>query len=435
MKFPDNLLNFIERYRLMTVFLSVFLFLQPFSRLSGIRNTAFILLVIAFLLRVYKGNTRIYLKDSSVLAFGILVALSLISSLFGPYRMESLDFIRKNLFYQFIVFFVIISEYKSLEDLKPVLYSVFFGFAVLTIIIIAKTDPSDLLNWLKQTENGNKLLRGYSLFATFYIPITIAYVFCSKGGPAVKVSLTFFIIAETVLSVLNNHRSQVMAILLSAIVITLLAKRYKIILVGLSLSFFIGAAIYSMNSDSFNRYKTLLYAKNYVSNEHEGLNDRLAIWQGTLNMIKDRPILGYGYGWKKLALVARDGGYLDRWDKNGRTYYYFNTAGYGQANMHNLVLQILFEIGILGLGAFLFFWITILKKTLSCFGKDSVAANFCKYSIGIIISYTIINMANGLWEEAYGILIISFAAFCIVTHRECTSNRDVQGGILSIKSA
>lgn len=417
----EKIENYIERHSLVTVFLCVFLFLQPFGKLTGVKNTAFVLLMLAFALRLARGKAKIDVRDRTVQGFLALFAVSMLSALLSNYALESLDAIRKNLFYQAVVFFVIAAEYRCLEDLRPVVYSTLGGFAALSAVIVA-SDPAATFNWIRETEIGNKLLRGYSLYATFYIPLAIGYLYGAKEKGWIKGVIIFFVFLEFVLSVLNNHRSQLIAILASAALVTLAARRFRIFAVGGIACVIAAAAILYMKPDAFNRYKTLLIPKTYVSDDYYGLNLRVSIWKGTLDMIEERPVLGHGYGWKKIVNVAKDGGYLEKWDKKKYTYEYFSTKGYGSANPHNLVLQILFEVGALGLAAFLFIWATVVKKALtsraSKDGDGGSEAGFLRFAVfAVLASYALINYTNGLWEESYGNLMAGFAAIAVVLAR------------------
>ncbi|MEK7772954.1 MAG: O-antigen ligase family protein, partial [Deltaproteobacteria bacterium] len=359
----DRVEDAIEKYRLISVFLMVFLFFQPFKGFAGVRSAAFVLLLAAFIIKAAKRGVRIEFKDWTVRGIFLIAAVSILSSALSPYAFDSFNAMRKSLFYQVTIFLVISNEYEGLSGLKPVFYSLLAGFAALTLAILLTRGPNVVLNWLDYSNavKHDPLLGGYSLFATFYIPLAFAYLYASREGPAVKAAIIVFISLESVLAVLNNHRTQVAAFGSGAVLITLLARRYRTAAVIIIVALATGAVLLEINPGSLDRYRTLLYAKTYVSNEHEALNNRLAIWKGASDMIRERPVVGWGYGWKKISTVAKER-FLDTWKDNPGTYEYFRTSGYGGANPHNLALQILFETGAVGLLAFVFFWSTVFLK-------------------------------------------------------------------------
>ncbi|MBI1912993.1 MAG: O-antigen ligase family protein [Deltaproteobacteria bacterium] len=422
----ERLEELIIKYRLTPVFLAIYLFMQPFKQMSGVRNTAFVLVLLIFILKLARKKVSIDFKDRTIQGLAALIVACVLSAALSPYPLDSFDFIRKNLAYQAVIFLVVITEFKTFDELKPVFYALIGGFAFLSILVLLNNNIDVLLHWLDEPNKGRPFLGGYSLYATFYIPLAVGYLYSSNDSAKMKGLIIFFIVLEFILSVLNNHRTQIVAFTAGVFLSTLLAKKYKVIAAGIIFCIISGVVILEMNPSAFDRYKTLLNPRNYVSNDHEGLNDRLAIWHGTVDMIEDRPIAGWGYGWKKLSWVARDKGYIEKWDKSGRTHLYFNDNGYGKANPHNLVLQILFEIGIIGLLAFLFFWATILYKSISVFGKRfSPPASFLKYGVtGMLLSYALINYTNGLWEESSGVLMMTFAACSFVLYRQLNSTAE-----------
>lgn len=428
MRFFDKLVHLIDCYGLVKFFLLIFLFLQPFSHVTSIKETAFVLLLLVFIIKSAKKGLTIDYGDKIIQGLIMLVAACVISSVLSPYLLDSFSFLKKSLFYQIVIFLVVINEFDGKEALKPLLYAVLGSFAALSLIILLTRPPDVILHWLDATIQGDKLLIGYSLFATFYIPLGISYLYSSKDSLAFKGLLVFFISLEFIFSVLNNHRGQIVAIIISAVVITILARRYKTLIAGIIVVVAIGAGLFAVKPDSFDRYKTILTRQAYITKtirpsgavEYEGMTDRLGIWKGTFDLIKERPLIGYGYGWKKLAYAVADGGWLEKWDKESRTYDYFNRFGYGSANPHNLALQILFEVGALGLFAFIFFWLTIVWKAVSHARNDnSDGAALLLYSvIGVLVSYGLVNLVNGLWEENFGILMMAFAGMAFVLQRE-----------------
>ena len=418
----------IDRYSLITVFLGIFLFMQPFVRHAGVRNTAFGLLVLCLAVRLLNGKFRVDFKDRAVQAFLALAAAIILSAVLSPYPEESFNAIRKNFLYQAVVFFAIISQYRDVKGLRPVLLFMLAGFAAVTVKIVTLNDLSQLLSWLRETEGGNMPLRGYSSFATFFIPLAAAYLYSFREKRPITIALVFFIVLEIVLSILNNHRSQVAAFLMGLFFMTLAARRFKVLLAGAAALAIAVSVLLAMKPDMLERYETILSPKTYVTNTNDGMNGRLGIWKGAVDMIEDRPVLGWGYGWKKIHYVARDGGYLEKWDKKSYTYYYFG-LGYGRVNPHNLFLQLLFEVGVIGLAAFLAFWGTVAAKAVSLRRERGSTALFLKYSvIGVLVSYFIVTLANRFWTEGYGNLMTAFAAICVVLHKEGREDR-LSGGV------
>jgi len=417
-------LKYEERiYSLIPPLLLIYIFFQPFNHFAGIRNTAFYSMLLLFLIKLARKGIKINWKDTTTIAFFILLMAILVSIFFSNYIIDSLNAFRKNFFYQMVVFFVILTEFRDVRKLRALLGAVVLSFITLTIIIFIKNPPANLLNILEAKTDRETFLGGYALNAAFYIPFTFGYLLSVKNRMLLKGFLWTMVLAEFVLVWLYySSRTTLIAILISTVVMITMSKRYKMLAVIIILFLAVGSVSYFKKPELIDRYKTLLSFQTYTSNV--GLSGRGYIWKGTVEIIKDRPIIGYGYGWKKLATVVRDEGYLERWkDKWHGTYDYFSRAGYGSASPHNLTLQILFETGILGLLAFILFWITVCIKVVKIMksGAGDELNYFVKYGVvGVLVAYAIINTANGLWEETYGVITFAMAAITVNIHE---SNR------------
>lgn len=422
-------LKYEERiYSLIPPLLLIYIFFQPFNHFAGIRNTAFFFMLPLFLIKLgrkgirhnCKGfNSKINWKDSTMTALFILLMAILASIFFSNYIIDSLNAFRKNFFYQLVVFFVILTEFRDIEKLRALLGAVVLSFVTLTIIIFIKNPPSNLLNILEAKADRETFLSGYALNAAFYIPFTFGYLFSIKDRVIIRGFFWIMLLAEFALVWLYySSRTTLISILIATVIIIAMSKRYKMLVIIVVLFLAVGGVTYFKKPELIDRYKTLLSFQTYTGNV--GLSGRGYIWKGTIDIIKDRPIIGHGYGWKKLALVARDGGYLERWKYTwAETYDYFSRTGYGSTNPHNMILQILFEVGIIGLAAFVLFWVTICVKVVKIIksGTEDELNCFVKYGVtGVLVAYAIVNMANGLWEESYGIITFALAAVIMVVY-------------------
>ncbi|TAN60520.1 O-antigen ligase family protein [bacterium] len=415
-------------YSLSRVLIPLFLFLQPFNGLSTFKDAFFIAVLALLIAKLSCARHNFEFKERTLLALCALFSVALLSSVLSPYPADSLDTLRKNLFYEAVLYLAIVANYKSFDDLKPVFLSMILSFFTLSLLIVAVNDRAVLMNWLSHKDAP--FMGGYSTFASFYLPLSAGYIIFSNHSWKVKAPMTLLVILGFVLTVLNNHRTQLAAVVISLALITLMSKKWKALITGLALLVIVAGWFALTKPEALIRHKTLLTPQNLLVKDTSGLNDRDSIWLGAWEMIKERPTLGYGYGWKKMALVTRDFGFLNRWDKNGRTYLYFNEAGYGKANPHSLTLQILFEIGFVGFTAFILFWLSVVSKIVALYKKPlpslegSVGALFLKCAVpGILASYAILNLTNGYWHESYGNLMFTLAAICSVLYKNAGENK------------
>jgi ADP-heptose:LPS heptosyltransferase len=178
-------------------------------------------------------------------------------------------------------------------------------------------------------------------------------------------------------------------------------------------------AVLALNLNAVNseKYRTLLNENTYVTGSVLGI--RLSIWGSTLDIVKERALTGYGYGWKKLSNAIQDGGFVERWSVTRPTEVASGKVlGYGGANPHNLVLQILFEIGAAGLLLYLLCWISWLNGALrpllgSAIRAAGAARLLLTASLGVAVSFWSINLTNGYWEGSIANTLICW--LCLST--------------------
>ena len=88
------------------------------------------------------------------------------------------------------------------------------------------------------------------------------------------------------------------------------------------------------------------------------LSDRLPMWEDGLDLIVQRPFLGYGYAMSKFANLGRAD-----FDLSSAVY---SMRGY---NYHSAHLQVAVDLGIVGLLLFWFFLYSVLRRGFSLYAK------------------------------------------------------------------
>ncbi|HDZ62858.1 MAG TPA: O-antigen ligase family protein [Nitrospirae bacterium] len=413
--------------------LYVLIFFQPFNHFNSFREISFYALLAVFLVRIFKGEIKnIAFSDKTIIALSMLVGWSLFVSLAGPFYADSLNAIRKNLLKEVVIFLVIIAEFKSVRDLKPLFWIVVSSFAALTAASLVENvikDPEtfySLLPAVSWRSVSTYFYAGYANKTTFYLPFIAAWLISINELSYKKRIGTITLFAGSVLCYIYDARTALLAITIAFFVILLLSKKYKIVIVFIIAAILCVSIMVNSKDDRFTRYTSLIKAETYITDEWSGLNGRLGIWQVTLSVIKERPLIGYGYGWKKIAWVLKEMIDADDkfWDGTFPSAYRYFVEGtklsYGRVNPHNLLLQIVFEIGLVGLVLFLWLWSTLIMKIVNTIKSAGTteAKNFMLCSFGLLLSYILINLTNGFWQESYGMMMFLFMALIFVIHRE-----------------
>ncbi len=435
----STIINFFDKNnisRTIRFFLYVLVFFQPFNHFNSFREVSFYALLLLFLIKISRRELKTdFLKDAVVIAIVSILGWSLLVSIAGPFPAESLTAIRKNLLKHAVVVLITISEFKNFRDMKNLLTIVVFSFTAVTIASLVENAVRDwptlvsLAPSISWRTVSHYYFANYADNATFYLPFIAVWLVSAKEVSWKKWTGIFTLILGGYLVYIYNGRTQLLAVIISIMVIFLLTKHYRVVFAFVIAGVLFVSLVCTTNNEGLLRYKTLFNTETYTSDT--GLTNRLGLWQVVIEFIEDRPLTGYGYGWKKLAWLVQEKNSEEYWkEKLPSAYtYYIEDAKlmYGRVNPHNLVLQIVFEIGLVGLAIFIIMWGAVLRnifKTLKV-KDESEGHYFMLGCIGVIISYAMVNVTTGMWQESYGMMIFLFIAVIIVVSRDLSSKKSL----------
>lgn len=404
----------------------VLLFLQAFYKFGALRQIAIFILLFCIVYAIYQGK-RISLIESPVfpvLAIALLIILWIVLvSLVGPYPVESIKTIRKDFLVQILLLLAPSFYIKNINDAYKVIHIILAGFIVLTLlssIEVIATSPK--YNWeFHELKNNNLFYDGYGGLAGVYVPLLVAFIYFNKHK---NTKLATFYWAILVISVslifVYGSRAPLLAAGLSSALLLILFKKWRVLLGLISFSIIGALTIQNMNMGYLNRYSSLASRETYTTNQ--GLSQRISVWQGTIDVIKDRPFLGYGYGWKKLATVINENNFAEYWaDRPDIRNYYLSEKGgeikasYGRVNPHNYFIQIAFEIGIVGLLLVMAFWFSIIWLLVKIFKHDKKdTGNFVIAYSGLLFAYMLSNIANGYWIGSLSNIVLACTGCLLV---------------------
>jgi len=154
---------------------------------------------------------------------------------------------------------------------------------------------------------------------------------------------------------------------------------------------------------SIQRYYTIFATKTYHYGNDGSVSERRAIAKAVWDISSERLWIGFGPGWKKLPIIAQERGYMQRWQSSkdpfdASAYTYFS-MGEGRVNPHNLYMQLLFEVGVFGLLAYVALLLSLL---LTGFKHWIRGASIMVKSMGLatvfyVGGYVVTGMAGGVW--------------------------------------
>lgn len=367
----NNIFNNLITIFLKLLLIIVSLFVNKYLYDFRVNQKAILILFTVILFSIFLvkiiNNKKYSLQrtklDLPIILFSLVLILSLFIS--GTKTASLQDFM---IFFSYIlIFFLITNNLNKKVDFNSFIRLFFIISSLVSIYTIIQYygfDPylSDLYR-LSSTIGQKNWISNY---LAMIFPIVFSYFLLEK---AKKNKLKYFFLLSILYITLMICQSRGIWISISftlilAIYIIFKFKLFKIFqenkrwLILLLISFLIITAIYSTDNPLNKSAITVPQrALSTFDKQDPSINTRLLIWKTTFEMIKDRPILGFGIGSFKANYLDYQAEIL-----KDDPYYIKYSVKAGEA--HNEYLQIWAELGIIGLGLFLlifyFFYKTII---------------------------------------------------------------------------
>lgn len=387
--------------------------LAPIPHLTALENLTFYPLLACVLALAYRQRSALPIREPVVLAVVVLSLYFLVTSIVGPYPLESLNAMRKDYLPPLTVFVAFLLTANSQRRISAILLAIAAGAAIRLLLVGIEIwilhgplhgDGQGVINPYTQALVPSSFYRGFALIAAFYAPLLAASLLRNdmRSMPKLLLWLTFF--GTALMAVDYGSRTPVVAMCAGLLVLIVANPNRRMaasLLAGI-VSF--AAYVYWQKPEASIRYQSIVSAQTY-SNGTPGqgltIGDRLRVWKGIVEIANEHPLLGHGYGWKKLALAVRDEGLLERWkdrpDMDGFSNSYFQ-HGYGAINPHNLAVQLYFEGGWLGIIIFLGLLVVVFWRAWRLFRRPEGEFR----SLGVLAgcffsSWLVANIGNSLW--------------------------------------
>ena len=344
------------------------LFIQPFEKFVAVKYLLMVGLLIAAVPLALRNDIRQRLCGRNIvlsLALAIVVWCIAVSAA-SPYVADSFHALPRDLLLQAQLLLVGCLLVRSAEQARTALWMIVGGFAAVSVLSSFEVGAYLLNHSLSEGQiprSHKSFWGGYATMASFCLPLIIAFTASTAATMQQRVVLGALVILGVVLTGLYGSRSPLLVVVISVIVLFGLLRAWKA-LAAVFLVIALGTGWFASQSNLgyLEKYRSLAETDTYVTNQ--GLSLRLDVWSGVVELIEARPLLGYGYGWKKLAWAINDGGYAERWKASdpGKAAYFLGEAekaSYGKVNPHNYFLQVAFEIGVPGLLLDLAVWLAV----------------------------------------------------------------------------
>lgn len=350
----------------------------------ALRYTLALIMLLVLIYQVFRGDLISPIRNVVTRWVFALCAIASLSAFLSPYFQESIHILRKE-----TLLFVLPYILLTCQKLNSNQIRLLIRYCVIAILLgyssrlgLAIYDGISN-NWQFSVYNGMDVVPKYlDYFASdivYYLPFLLGALFYWPGSKATRIALGLVVILTLMFALFSGVRTTFVFMILSVFAFIFIRFWSKKIIIcttiGLALlmSSLIGREV---SNTSIKRYSSIFSIETYSKFGADGsVSERKAITKAVLEISSERPLFGFGPGWKKLPTVAEDLGYMERWKKSDDivdqwAFKYFS-YGRGRVNPHNFYTTVFFEVGLLGLASYLGLFFAIAWSAVKLFKRNA----------------------------------------------------------------
>lgn len=386
-------------------FLIIYSFLIPLG--YAIQNIGVVMLFCVWLFSLFKKR-RLDIYPKVLLMFFGFVLINGISLFYTENIHEGVAiFLRQFLFV--VISFLIFTNFSLTVNRQLIVKCIIScAFSLLLVILINFLYQLNFFNY-NITEligkQGNTFSMGVInydfLYLSYYILITLMllnYVLVTewiKLGFKIRNFLAIISVIFFIYLILLGSRLCLFIAIIGFVIIYFryLKNNKKVTVIIIFCSLFLPITVYQLDLEIVEKYKELInYNSDYdeLKNKWGGRYMRQEIWSCVFDLVKEKPIFGYGLG----NVQGQIDYCLATTTKNSLLY-----TGKFKFNAHNQYFQFILTSGILGIIAFLLFIFTSIY--------NSVKSNNIFFLIFIVIS-SLCFLIESFLERNHGIIFFAF---------------------------
>jgi O-antigen ligase len=413
-----NIRQYVMSYALTTWVACAYLLFSHLPGTAAMVNILVGLMLVSTVTLLVRHRIVFNAKSGLVWAFASFLVVVLASVLLSPYLEESLRPLRRDILPMVLVFVLLAAQRRNKVEsdrmAQLAIWAIVAAFLLRTVLAFGDWWGQGFENDAYSIDrNIARFFDFFAIDAAIMMPVATAALLYLPMRIWARVVLGTLLVMAYVLVVISGIRAALLTVsLVTLLQLAPLLWRFKwVTLVVVSVSLAGAMTFFMPRIDKLTeRYATIVTVSTYQASDqgYSSFYERRSIWKGALDMIKDRPLLGYGLGWQKFYNVAHEKGYYDKWKQSDKqidkaVVKYFDYVNYGSANPHNVWVQILFETGVLGLLAYASMLAILCYRAIRALRhkyQAGVAQCFAYGTLAYLVSYFMINMMNGLWLGA-----------------------------------
>lgn len=329
--------------------------------------------------------------DIPILIYFALILFKSVTSIDPSYSLRAM---RKELLYQMIFFYLTVSAMNSPRYTRRILLMLMATVTLVAGVGLFGYISGEMIKEGRATSFFNSFGLA-AFFTSMVMPVALSRFLCTRGWRR-TVALTVLLLCLGFM-LTTMSRGAWISSLLAVMVLAALKDRRMLVLLLIGVL----SAPWFLPPDIIERATTI--TKIFSIDENESFGDRIWMWRSAVQMIRDRPWLGAGYGNRIFQRMYPD-------------YIYPQSSGIVFENAHNLYLQILIELGFIGLGVFsailiVIFWLIFIqfrRKPLPMI-ESQLLGIAGSYAVFLTFSFTTFRFENEI-----GILFWILAG-CVVS--------------------
>jgi O-antigen ligase len=378
-----------------------------FPHTNSIREIAFWLAFVFWLMSRFNKKTALLPLNHINIALLIFVFIGFIASVTGPGPLENVRNFKSDLLIPAVLFFIIATEFDSEQKIKGLLYVMTISSAVYALFTLAEFSGYGL-PYLWADVKGAEF--AWKMEKSLYFPVVLG-IFLLIKSRLLKSVLIIFALFELVFIMAGRAFSVLLGVIPVFLLWMVFAKPVKyrlwmLAIILILLSVFAGLVYYQRDHPAIAEYKNKYEKIKDISQEFKkdsGLTDRIALWRAGADIVKERPLLGYGWGENKYKELVRRADFDAKW-KTERPYVYALMHMISR-RPHNIFIDLAIQSGLLGVVSFLLFLAAYVVHVIkSLIQRNSGATrNFLAIIIGGVISiFMISNLLNSEFGNVSG---------------------------------